>query len=125
MPAGEFEPECVKWVTLRTGGEHAGKLVLTWPKGDDKIYERAYIIRGSRWDNGSMVVPIKSHAEVEDFANLLGFGISEGARAAIQAFVDAKNKPVAPVKRKKPKEADKLSEILNSSREIIPDLLDK
>ena len=74
-----------------------------------------------------MVVPVDSHMEIEDFAETLGFRISEGARKAINAYVDAKSPPVKPTAPDVPEMPDpeaQLAEILGSSAEIIKDLYD-
>ena len=123
--SGDYASECTRWIKLRKGGDYAGFLAISWPKGDQEIYDAARRIHGSRWSSPNVVVPIENHAEVEDFAEMLSFEISEGAKAAIKEYKDAKNPPVVPVAPMILEPEDKLGEILKSSPDVLPDLEDK
>ena len=123
--SGEFAPECTRWIKFASGGIHAGSLVISWPKGQQDIYNAARQIRGSRWASPSVIVPIESYQEVEDFADIMDFQISDGAQKAIQAYKDAKNPPIIPVAPVIPEPEDKLGKILESSTDVLPDLEDK
>lgn len=80
--AGTYQPEQRRWVRLRTSGAYGGWLVLSWPRGDD-LSVAADRLRGARFRDGVMLVPIGSADEVEEFAATYDFAISEKARAAI------------------------------------------
>ena len=122
--AGEYEAECTRWIKLRVGGQYVGYLSIGWTKGDQDIYNAARKIHGSKWDKPNVVVPIECYAEVEDFADMLGFQFSDGAKKAIEAYKDAKKPPVNPVKPDTGGPEDKLGMILESSNAILPDLED-
>lgn len=91
--AGEYEPECKRWVQLREiAGEYQGWLAINWDGFNDSLYQAARKIAGARWSKGSMVVPPENYAEVLDFAQMYGFGISEKAQAIIDAARELKEK---------------------------------
>lgn len=120
----DFVPECKHWVSYRTSGKYEGCLSISFPR-DDKSAEQARRIKGSAWDKGTVVVPISQCDEVFDFAYCNGYKISDGASAAAAAFKEnlwcATPKTPAKVIVEKHDPAD----ILNSSRDILPDLLDQ
>jgi hypothetical protein len=124
--AADFSPEQDRWVKLRLSGDYKGWLSISWYDRDDKIYNAARAIKGSRWDQGCVVVKIDYADMVEDFAELYGFSFSDAARQAIDdyrvALMPAVKIEKAP---EEPEKKDKLKEILNSSCEIIDDLRDE
>jgi hypothetical protein len=120
----DYQPEQTRWVTIIVSGADKGRLSLCWPKGDNKLYNAAKQIRGSKWVNPCVIVPIEHHAEVADFADIHGFSVSDGAAAAIRAYEDAKAPPVAPVAQPEEEQTDKLGAILSSPAGVLPDLLD-
>jgi len=82
--AGDYEPECHRWVLLReAGAEYVGWLSIKWDEYDDKLYRAAKRIAGARWSQGAMMAPVESYDEVLDFAKMYGFKISERAQVAI------------------------------------------
>lgn len=91
--AGEYEPECKRWVQLREiDGEYKGWLAINWDGYNDSLYRAAKKIAGARWSRGSMVVPAENFDEVLDFAKMYGFRISEKALAAINATRELKER---------------------------------
>lgn len=80
--AGQFAPEQRRWIKLRTSGEHAGKLVICWPREDD-LYSVAKALSGARYDKPNIVIPVDRYEAVLDFAEAYGFAISPAAQAAI------------------------------------------
>jgi len=122
---GSYEPECKRWISRKTNGEHAGKLTISWPREDD-LYSIARKLPGAKWDKGSMIVRPEHYEEVEEFARLYGFRFSTGA---IETIEEAKRRkevaiivqPAAPVEDEK---KDGLKEILNSSNDVLDDLKD-
>jgi len=82
--AGDYEPECTRWVQLRTGEKYTGWLAINWERDDD-FYKAAKRIAGARWSNPSVVVPPENFEEVLDFAQMYGFSISKAAQEAIEA----------------------------------------
>lgn len=81
---GEYAPEQRRWVLAIAKGEYAGWLALTWPYGEN-LFDRAMEITGAKYDKPHVVVPSDHFDQVEDFARLFGFQISEKAQAVIDA----------------------------------------
>lgn len=73
-----------------------------------------------------MVVEVQYYKEIEDFAELYGFRFSPGARAKIDEYKEQLRNAirVKPVKIDDVKPVDGLKAILQSSNEILPDLID-
>lgn len=122
---GIYEPEHTRWIGLITKGGHEGKLLLTWAGKDDELYQKARSLPRSRWDKG-VVVEVQYYKEIEDFAELYGFRFSPGARAKIDEYKEQLRNAirVKPVKIDDVKPVDGLKTILQSSNEILPDLID-
>ena len=123
--SGEFSDEVVRFVYLIDD-----QFKLYWEYGNDRMYREAKSLRTAKWDSGKgrMSVKRSAFAEVEDFAEINGFVLSEKAKQAVKeerAKLDGAT--VVSVKRKESKseESDKLQEILESSREVIADLVDE
>jgi len=124
----DFEPECTRWILLIVKGEYKGRLIAKWFGKDNELYRRARSLPQSRWHQGEkgVLVKIEHYKEVEDFASVYGFKFSSAAKTAIEEYREEfKNaRRVKPVKVKEKAKGDGLGTILQSSREIIPDLLD-
>lgn len=122
---GIYEPEHTRWICLIAKGKHEGKLRITWAGKDDELYQKARSLPRSRWDKG-VVVEVQYYKEIEDFAELYGFRFSPGARAKIDEYKEQLRNAirVKPVKIDDVKPADGLKAILQSSNEILPDLID-
>ena len=122
---GIYEPEHTRWICLIAKGKHEGKLKITWAGKDDELYQKARSLPRSRWDKG-VVVEVQYYKEIEDFAELYGFRFSPGARAKIDEYKEQLRNAirVKPVKIDDVKPADGLKAILQSSNEILPDLID-
>ena len=118
----DFKPESRRWVTF---GTESKKLLVHWYRSDKDFYDTAHSLPGARWDraNQAISVPPTSWREVRDFAEINGFAISPGAKKAMDE-ASAAEKQVIPAKPKNPEEKDALKEILNSSKEVLPDLKD-
>ena len=102
------------------------KFKLYWEYGNDTMYNRAKQLRTAKWDSGMgrMSVSLSAFAELEDFAEINRFVLSPEAKAAIQAEKDKIAKAATVKVKEKQKEKDTLKEILNSSKEVLTDLLD-
>ena len=121
-----YEPECNKWVMARTKGDYEGWLVINWVGKDDTIYNKARSLPRSRWSSPSVVVKADYFQEVEEFARLYGFKITEKARELMEQARVIKEgaKVVAPVKAKEAEKVDGLKEILKSDNSVLSDLED-
>ena len=68
------------------------------------------------------MVPVASHALVEDFASVYDYKLTNGAKDAIEKYeAEAAVAVAAPVEN----QADRLAEILKSSDDVIPELRDE
>lgn len=123
--SGEFSDEVVRFVYLIDD-----QFKLYWEYGNDRMYREAKSLRTAKWDSGKgrMSVKRSAFAEVEDFAEINGFVMSPKAKQAVKEEREKLDgATVVSVKRKESKsdESDKLQEILESSREVIADLVDE
>lgn len=124
--SGTYEHECFRWVLLRTTGKYEGKLSINWFDGrNEKLYKIARKLPGSKWDAGSVIVDVSHFEEVEEFAEMYDFEFSKGALKSIETYKRELEaiKVVEPSTNTK-EEKDGLEDILNSSTEVISDLLD-
>ena len=121
----DFVPENKKWVKVVIDGEYSGYLSISWSGKNQKIYNAARRIHGSKWYKSSVIVPVSQFAEIEDFADMLGFSISEGARAAIEAYKTSLPRAVVPATPPTTECEDKLGAILKEEADILPELMDE
>lgn len=83
--AGDYEPECTRWLTVRTNGQYQGWFAIWWNKRRDKdYYGAAGRITGSRWSRPSVVVPPIYYEQVLDFAQMYRFRLSDGAQKLVE-----------------------------------------
>jgi len=120
----EYEPECRCWVKIVTAGLCLGYFSISWPREFKHFYASTKHLHGAKWVSSSMVVPIEAYKEVEDFAEINGFRLSEGALKAVTAYKESMNPPVVPTAPITPELKDKLSLILESPGEVLDDLKD-
>lgn len=118
-----------KRVMMRLYGKYAGWVTIGLPGRDnpadrDRLYAAAKKIRGAVYDQESIVVPVANHLEVEDFAGIYGYRISPTVAEAAAKYEAEKLPGIRPADKPEPEQCDKLREILNSSDEVLPDLVD-
>lgn len=125
--AATFEPRTKLWVSILTSGKFGGWLKIALPKERDQERDRLYSetrkLRGAKYDNGYMVIPVSSHDLVEDFAQVNGYKLSEGALEAISRY-EAERLGVTPATPTEAERPDVLGDILKSDNAILPDLVD-
>lgn len=122
----DFQPRQYRWVSLRAGGTYDGWLALNFERNDE-LYQTCRKIRGSKWDSPSVMVKVEQYRQVEDLAYLWDFQFTPGAERAIEAYKSAETAPVAVKKPEKSENASpdgKLRGILESSRDVLEDLVD-
>ena len=119
---GEYEPECNRWV-LKVKGEE--KLKIKWWEKNDRLYQVARKLPGSKWDKG-VVISVSHYKEIEEFANLYSFKFTQKAQEAIETEKEriAKFERVKPAHVEEQEQKDGLKEILNSRNEVLDDLKD-
>ncbi|MDD4472207.1 MAG: hypothetical protein PHT97_13755 [Methanoculleus sp.] len=83
--SGSYEPEYVRWVTQRTGGDYAGWFSIQWERDNEAIYAAARKIAGSRWSKPNVVVPAAQYEAILDLVDEFGFQLSPGALGLIEA----------------------------------------
>lgn len=86
---GNYQAETTRWIFGRTNGKYVGWFVVKWGKNDD-FYAAAKRLPGACYDRPSVVVPPDAFAEVEDFAAIHGFSMSDVARGCADAARAAK-----------------------------------
>lgn len=120
--AADFNPECRRWVKFSPKNN---VFFMRWDRDDKNFYELAKKLPGSRWDRDmqAMTVSGTSWRELLDFADINAFELSSKAKEAAGSFKAAEI-PVVPEIPKEPSKEDKLQDILNSSKEVLPDLRD-
>ena len=121
--SGDFEPYTKRWITTI-----ANDRVFRIKVDGDDTYQAAKLLPKAKYENHGFSVPYSSWRDVEDFGTLLGYKCSDGARKAFEeqrALADTKIvvEP-AVVVRKEKKLSDALSEVLESSRDVLEDLID-
>ena len=123
--SAEFKPEIKNWVSYR---EKDHSLTIHWSRETD-FYKAARTLPGSRWDSMEKVVtvPAQNWREVLDFAEMNSFVVSKGAKEAIEQCKESELKVNAKAPNSVALETgeQKLKKILDSSREVLPDLIDE
>lgn len=123
--SGKFSFENDRWVRYSA---QTGQLSLSWEIKSDALYDGAKKLPGARWKNGSMKVNIEFYREVEDFAETMGFSISERAREEIERY-RAKESGyravnVTPASPEEAPDEEKIAKALIAGGSIIEDLID-
>lgn len=121
---GEYEPQTYRWIGLRTGGEYAGWLNISWNRPDD-FYHEARALPRARYDSRSVVVPVKNYEHVQDFAQAYGFKFTPAALEAIEKQRALVEKVTPAAAKQAEYDEHNIEDVLNSSREILDDLKDE
>lgn len=82
--SGGFIPENDRWVKYNL---IYGKLAISWRRKDEEIYQYVQKLPDVKWDDGSWLVNIEFYREVQDFAGIMGFSISQKAREEIEKYM--------------------------------------
>ena len=119
--SANFVPECRRWIKKSKNGGY----VIRWDRDDKDFYKFAMALPGAKYsrDEGGVAVSAVHWREILDFAYIHDFKLSEKARAVADAAKDAEI-PSQPSEPPVPVERDKLAEILQSSPNILEDLID-
>jgi hypothetical protein len=120
---GTYKPECKRWIYHRKDTNY---LAINWTDRSD-IYEKVRSLPGSKWDNPSVLVRVEHFEEIEDFASLYGFRFTKAAQNLIEQQKERLEKAVVvkPTKSKEHDRKDGLSDILQSSDDVLPDLIEE
>lgn len=122
--SGNFEPENDRWILIDTKNED--RIRIRWDGMNNSLYNVAKKLPGAKWEDKGMKVNIDKYEEIFEFAEIYGFNITEKATERLinfkRKFENIEKVNVAVVEEINKK--DGLNDILNSSREILNDLLD-
>jgi hypothetical protein len=100
MLGRSFVPEPFKTIKRVTKGLFKDCFIIEWTKSDD-CYSEAMKLTAAKYSDGSVYVPSEHYLEVEDFAELNCFVLSEGAIAlAAEAKAIRESSIVVSPKRK-------------------------
>lgn len=80
----EYEPEQKRWIAARISGKYKGFFSLSWEYGNEKIYNAARAIAGSRWDKPNIVIPSYQYEAILDLTDQFDFKLSAGALELIE-----------------------------------------
>lgn len=81
--SSDFIQENDRWVKFNT---KTGTIAIVWKKRSDTLYEAAKKLPGAKWSNGSMKINVEFYKEVIDFAETMGFSISQKANEEIEKY---------------------------------------
>lgn len=121
-----YKPEHTRWIYHRISGEYKDWFAIEWSEDNKDLYESAREITRSRWSKPAVVVDPKFYSQVEDFANMYGFRFTRAAQGVLDKAKAIHDSAIT-VKPAEPKEEEKkngLKDILKSSKEVLPDLMD-
>lgn len=121
--SGDFEKECSYWVKYNLNYK---RLCFTW-KGHDDIYNQVMKLPGAKYRSGSVLVSVEFYNEVLDFADTMGFKISQRALEEIERYQKQESQfdkaAVKSPENNGPDGEEKLRNILKKSG-VIEDLKD-
>jgi hypothetical protein len=104
-----FAPEAFKTVARVTQGVYQDYFVLQWPKAED-CYDEVMKLTAAKYSDGAVYVPREHFAEVEDFAEINEFVLSEGAIALCAETKTALESAIIINPKRKAKKAPKKNE---------------
>lgn len=103
--AGEYTPECTRWIRQVITGEHKGWFEIVWSRDED-FYAAARRITASRYERPFVVVPPEQFEQVLDFATRYDFHLSQGAQQVLERARAARGAMLTtqPAPKRKPRE---------------------
>lgn len=119
---GEYEEECNRWISTKEN-----KLKIK-AYDDLDIYSNASCITGAKWYYNSLLVDVSHADEVEDFAKTLHFQFTQKAKDLIAKYreeLKSRQKTSVTEHVTEAINDNGLDDILNSSREVLEDLIDE
>lgn len=122
--SGDYKPVYPRWITNLDDS-----FLLRWEYGNNGLYKVAKAINGARWSpsKGGIIIPSSQYKAVLDLARLYDFRKSPGAEKLVSLRRTAEQQAllVTPTVQnaEKPK-SNGIGDILNSSCDVITDLMD-
>lgn len=116
--------ECSYWI--RTYEDLRDTICIKMYERNDVYYEAARKIKGSRWnyDHKCITVPVSNYQEVYDFASDLGFQYSVEANDMIYKYTTRMDEAEKVNVKEHAESTNPLENILNSSDDVLGDLID-
>lgn len=121
---GSYECECNRWILHM---DDTSKFAIKWYENNDDLYKASKHLKGSKWSKGSMLVHVQNYKQVEEFAEMYDFNFNDSALKLIEQYKEELEK-IEKVEVKEAKEIpikNGLEDILNSSREVLGDLVEE
>lgn len=104
---GEFKPEIKRWIKY---DESKNVFLVDFPRNDE-LYSDVCKIKGMKWDNVyGVMIPGDRFKEVEDFADINGFTLTEEAEKRIELLNNFVEENKQKITAKELKEAEKMIE---------------
>lgn len=92
--SGMFEPECKRWIVKQD--TDTTEVCIEIPYGNDDIYRAAKKINGAHWQTKrGMMVPVSSFDELLDFAECMGYKLTNTANESIESAIAEHEKLIA------------------------------
>lgn len=119
--ARSFIPEAFKTIKRALSGVYKDYFIINWPKTED-YYAEAMKLTAAKYSDGSIYVPGEHFTEIEDFAEINEFVLSEGAISLAAEAKLARESAIIINPKRKTRKAPKKNE--HSSNEIPAHLRD-
>lgn len=104
---GEFKPEIKRWIGYN---ENKNVFIADFPRNDE-LYSDVCKIKGMKWDSVyGVMIPGDRFKEVQDFAEINGFTLTEEAEKRIERLNNFVEKNKQKITEKELKEAEKMIE---------------
>lgn len=123
--SGNFALENDRWIKYRSDGE---KLAVCWTGKNDILYRASKKLPGAYWKSGAMLVNIEFYKEILDFAETMGFFVSQTAQKEIEKYKkkesDFETANIIPNNENVLTDKERIEKSLKSNGTIIEDLID-
>lgn len=121
----DYEPECFRWVDVREIGKTL-YFELSFPYVAN-CYDDSRKIKGSKYDSTTknVLIPKNQYMALLDFARVHRFKFTKNAKILLSLLKQREKEILANPKIKEEQQEFSMRDILNSSDEILPDLIDE
>lgn len=121
----DYEPEHSNWIYLRSKGDYKGWFAIRWNGMNDKLYNSARKLPGSKYSNGAVMVKTDYYEEIKDYADLYNFKFTNSASDVLEQQRQAfENNITTSEEPKYIEQKYGLEDVLKSSTNILDDLKD-
>ncbi len=110
----EFIPEHKRWIAKRIEGKYKDWFLVSYEYGNDRLYQAARAIAGSRWSKPDVIIPSYQFEAILDLVDQYDFKLSKGAKELIESAKETREESLivdmseteAPVIKDKTKEEE-------------------